>query len=99
MKAVYIDLSNRLDGGVGLILGCCGAIADWAGNQPQLQQELEKIRSAWRELGEPQMITLCPSCYRAFQQAEIPAVSIIDILLQAGIPAQAVPHSGGVGSA
>ncbi len=94
VKAVYIDLSNRLDGGVGLILGCCGAIADWAGNQPQLQQELEKIRSAWRELGEPQMITLCPSCYSAFQQAEIPAVSIIEILLQAGIPAQAVPHSG-----
>ncbi|MEG2525229.1 MAG: 4Fe-4S dicluster domain-containing protein, partial [Oscillospiraceae bacterium] len=28
--AAYADLSSRLGGGVGLLLGCCGAIAKWA---------------------------------------------------------------------
>lgn len=74
VKQVYADLTSRLEGGVGLILGCCGAIADWAGNQPLLEQELEQIRAAWEQLGQPQMITLCPSCYRTFQQAGIPAI-------------------------
>ena len=86
VKTVYQDLTKRLEGGVGLILGCCGAIADWAGNQPQLQKELDKIRDAWNSLGQPQMITMCPSCYMTFQQAEIPVVSITEILMQIGIP-------------
>lgn len=90
IKKVYADLTSRLDGGVGLILGCCGAIADWAGDQPLLAQELEQIRAAWEQLGKPKMITLCPSCYRTFQQAEIPAISMVDILLEAGM----VPNTG-----
>ena len=94
IKAVYQDLTSRLDGGVGLILGCCGAIADWAGNQPQLQKELEKIREAWNELGQPQMITMCPSCYMTFQQAEIPVVSIIEILTKNSVPAQVKKQHG-----
>lgn len=94
VKAVYQDLSERLDGGVGLILGCCGAIADWAGNQPQLKQELEKIRTAWNQLGQPKMITLCPSCYMTFQQAGIPVVGITEILLQIGVPPQMMTQSG-----
>ncbi|MBR4945164.1 MAG: 4Fe-4S dicluster domain-containing protein, partial [Peptococcaceae bacterium] len=89
VKSVYQDLTARLDGGVGLILGCCGAIADWSGNQPMLQKELEKIRNAWNELGQPKMITMCPSCYMTFQQAGIPAVNITEILMQTGIPANA----------
>lgn len=94
VKQVYQDLTARLDGGVGLLLGCCGAIADWAGEQTQLQEELEKIRAAWRQLGQPKMITLCPSCYTAFQQAGIPAVSIVDILLEIGLPPQTVAQCG-----
>ncbi|MGM9526192.1 MAG: pyridine nucleotide-disulfide oxidoreductase/dicluster-binding protein [Peptococcaceae bacterium] len=90
IKQVYADLTSRLEGGVGLILGCCGAIADWAGDQPLLAQELEKIRAAWEQLGKPQMITLCPSCYRTFQQAGIPAIGMVDMLLEAGM----VPPAG-----
>lgn len=94
VQQVYQDLSQRLDGGVGLILGCCGAIADWAGDQPLLQQELEKIRAAWQQLGEPQMITLCPSCYAAFQQADIPAVHIVTLLSELGLPMQSEQQNG-----
>lgn len=94
VKQVYQDLTSRLDGGVGLILGCCGAIADWAGEQTQLQEELEKIRAAWQQLGQPKMITLCPSCYATFQQAEIPVVSIVDLLLELGLPSQTTKQSG-----
>ena len=95
VQRVYEDLTQRLEGGVGLILGCCGAIADWAGEQPLLRQELEKIRAAWQQLGEPQMITLCPSCYKTFQQADIPAVGILDVLQQIGLP-EVIPQQSGV---
>lgn len=94
VKKVYIDLTERLTGGVGLILGCCGAIADWAGDQSQLQQELVKIRTAWQRLGEPRMITLCPSCYVTFEQAGIPTVSIVDILQELGVPPQLSKQTG-----
>lgn len=59
-----------------------------------LQQELEKIRAAWQQLGEPQMITLCPSCYAAFQQADIPAVHIVTLLSELGLPMQSGQQNG-----
>ena len=94
VKKVYLDLADRLDGGVGLILGCCGAIADWAGDQPLLQQEIDKVRGAWKELGEPTMITLCPSCYASFQQVGIPTISIIDLFMEIGLPKGMEAQSG-----
>lgn len=96
VKKVYGDLCQRLEGGVGLMLGCCGAIADWAGDHPLLGQELEKIVQAWQELGRPQVITLCPSCQKTFAEyTEIVPISIVTLLQQLGLPA-AVPQGQGI---
>ena len=38
----YNYLMEKLDGGVGLYLGCCGAPADWAGRQEQFNNSIEK---------------------------------------------------------
>ena len=38
VRAAYQDLCARLDGGVGLILGCCGVIADWAGRTEMFEE-------------------------------------------------------------
>lgn len=95
IQNVYQDLCQRLEGGVGLILGCCGAIADWAGNQPSLFHELDKIKAAWETLGRPQMITMCPSCQRTFEQyGEMEPVSIVQILASIGLPVQMVQGDG-----
>lgn len=60
----YEFLRNTLDGGVGLILACCGAPALWAGNDEKFQQALCSLENAWQELGKPRLITACSSCYR-----------------------------------
>jgi len=60
----YEVLRGAIEGGVGLILACCGAPALWAGNDERFQQALDALRGAWHKLGEPRLITACSSCYR-----------------------------------
>ena len=43
-RKAYADLRERLDGGVGLILGCCGVMAEWVGEKGQYREALEKIQ-------------------------------------------------------
>ena len=71
----YEHLRNSLDGGVGLILQCCGAPAFWAGNDEIFQQTLHSLDSAWQKLGKPRMITACSSCYRALRD-HLPQIPI-----------------------
>jgi glutamate synthase (NADPH) small chain len=64
VASCYDILRKTLDGGVGLILQCCGTPALWAGNDEKFQQALHSLDSAWQELGRPRLITACSSCYR-----------------------------------
>jgi NADPH-dependent glutamate synthase beta subunit-like oxidoreductase len=64
VASCYEYLRNTIDGGVGLILQCCGAPALWTGNDEKFQQALDSLDSAWRELGKPRLIIACSSCYR-----------------------------------
>ena len=43
VKKTYKYLTDRLEGGVGLMLRCCGAPADWAGTRGELVPGLEFI--------------------------------------------------------
>jgi len=86
VEAAYKDLSERLSGGVGLILGCCGALSQWAGREDLSEEALEKIRSAWKEMGEPEVICACPTCLRILRErTEIPAAGVWQKLLELGI--------------
>lgn len=51
-----------------LMLHCCGAPAEWAGNDPIHQDVLNKINSTWIELGKPVVIFACPTCKQMFQK-------------------------------
>ena len=85
VEAAYRDLSGRLTGGVGLLLGCCGALAQWAGREDLASEALEKIRSAWKEMGEPEVICACPTCMKILRErTEISAVGVWQILLELG---------------
>jgi hypothetical protein len=74
----YEFLCESLDGGVGILLGCCGAPAYWSGREALFQEALNGIRQQWRDMGKPQVITACCSCQSLFKEhlAEIPVLPL-----------------------
>lgn len=96
VRAAYNDLAARLEGGVGLLLGCCGVIADWAGQEELFEKTIQKLRSAWESLGSPEVIAGCPTCYMVLRRnlPEMRPRGIWDILEEIGLPAG---HAAGAG--
>jgi glutamate synthase (NADPH/NADH) small chain len=72
---LYEHLREKLDGGVGLHLGCCGAPADWAARQDLFQEALDEIAATWKHMGSPRVVTACASCYRVFEE-NMPGVEV-----------------------
>jgi hypothetical protein len=93
----YEYLLGRLEGGAGLMLGCCGAPADWAGRKDLAAETIERIRSVWNESGRPQFILACSSCMSVFERylPEINRVSLWEIFARYGAPEpQRAPGAG-----
>ena len=87
VRAAWEDLSARLDGGVGLMLGCCGAIADWAGRTEIYEQTKAFLDSELAKLGDPIVIAGCPTCARQLRgHAGVSVVGVWDVLLRLGLP-------------
>ena len=87
VRGAYLDLCRRLEGGVALMLGCCGAICDWAGRY-EMQEETEKfLNEKLAELGDPIIIAGCPTCKKELSAHE--TVGIWEILETIGLPEQA----------
>jgi glutamate synthase (NADPH) small chain len=95
-KAYHYLLSNK-SAWVGLMLGCCGAPADWAGHRELALENVERIRGAWEEAGKPVFILACTSCMSVFERylPEINIVSLWEIINDCGLPAAAVGRAGG----
>lgn len=87
----YRHIRERLSGGVGIMLGCCGAPAFWAGRDDLFREALDGIRTSWEEVGKPRVIIACSTCRNIFQEhlPEIETVSLWNIILESGIPASA----------
>lgn len=86
VEAAYRDLCDRLDGGVGLVLGCCGAVSKWAAREDLLQEALERFCSVWKDMGEPTVICACPTCKNIFDgHMGIKTAGIWEILLELGV--------------
>jgi glutamate synthase (NADPH/NADH) small chain len=62
--------------GVGLVLRCCGAPADWAGREDLFTISQAEFRSEHEKLGKPKVILACSSCYQMFQ-THYPEVEIL----------------------
>ncbi len=81
VERVYADL-RTFDPRIGLMLGCCGAPAEWAGRDDLLQATLSSWQAQHRALGQPPVIVACSSCHqvlsRAFPEASL--VSLWEIL-------------------
>jgi Fe-S oxidoreductase len=86
VRAVYADLAGRLEGGVGLLLGCCGIMARWSGNAARFDAAKDRLTEAWKALGSARVIAACPSCRSTLEDMGIAARSIFDVLGEIGPP-------------
>ncbi len=94
--AAYNDLCSRLDGGVALILGCCGAICDWAGRYEMYEDTVKFLGDTLEQLGNPTVIAGCPTCLKELSSHEAiksgdknTLIGIWDILTEIGLPEMA----------
>lgn len=87
VKAAYRDLASRLQGGVALMLGCCGAITDWAGRYQMYDETAAFIDRQLHALGDPVVIAGCPTCKKMLSQHEgLKIEGIWDVLDEIGLP-------------
>ncbi len=73
-----------------LMLGCCGAPAEWAGDVNLHGEVTSKIRDNWLSLGKPKAVLACPTCKTMIDRylPEIQSVFLYDLMAEAGIQPQ-----------
>ena len=87
VRAAYLDLCRRLEGGVALMLGCCGAICDWAGRYEMYGQTVEFLNEQMDSLGNPIVIAGCPTCKKELSSHNSMEIhGIWEILESIGLP-------------
>ena len=58
IEKIYKYLTDNINEGIGLMLGCCGAPADWSGQNELMKETAALIKNAWVELGKPTRTTV-----------------------------------------
>ena len=88
VEKAYEYLLSRIKEGVGIMLGCCGAPADWAGRQDLMENSVARFRDVWTEMGKPTFILACSSCCGIFEKylPEIPFISLWEVFERYGLP-------------
>ena len=93
VASCYEHLQKTLPGGVGLILGCCGAPARWAGNEAKFQEATSALEAAWDSLGRPRLITACSSCFKSLRD-HLPQIPIEPLWPSHRLDAASGPAAG-----
>ncbi len=90
VRAAYLDLCSRLEGGVALVLGCCGAVSDWAGRYELYEDTVKFLNEKLAELGNPIIIAGCPTCKKELSAHETVDIrGIWEVLEEIGLPEKA----------
>ncbi len=87
VEKAYQFLSGAFSNqGVGLMLRCCGAPADWAGRKDLFAASQAEFRAEYERMGKPKLILACSSCYQVFQMhyPEVEILSFWDVFDQYG---------------
>ena len=87
VRAAYLDLCARLEGGVALMLGCCGAICDWAGRYELYEDTVRFLDEKLARLGDPTVIAGCPTCKQQLSRHAVKG--IWEVLEEIGLPEKA----------
>jgi glutamate synthase (NADPH/NADH) small chain len=93
VERLFGHLTTSLpDDDVGLMLGCCGAPARWAGRTDLFDQAIERWRSELAALGNPTVILPCSSCFQVFRTSlpDVAIVSLWELLDREGAMPQSV---------
>lgn len=88
VERAYSYLLERASPRTGLLLYCCGAPADWAGQAALLDETLSGLCERLEDLGSPRVVLACPTCETVFA-ARLPGVetvSLWEVLRDAGLP-------------
>lgn len=98
VEKAYLYLVSTIKEGVGLMLGCCGAPAEWAGRRDLLERNLARFNEAWNRLGHPTFILACSSCCEIFAKylPQITYLSLWEIFDRYGLP-ETIPNGKGHG--
>ena len=73
-----------------LILGCCGAICDWAGRYEMYDDTVKFLDEKLAELGNPVVIAGCPTCKKELSSHEnVEIEGIWEVLEKIGLPEKA----------
>ncbi|MGD9950547.1 MAG: pyridine nucleotide-disulfide oxidoreductase/dicluster-binding protein [Desulfobulbus sp.] len=88
VKKTYAFLTAHLQGGVGLILGCCGIPAHWAGRTKLFTETMDAFKAEVARLGNPTVITACSSCLSVFKEfaPELSSTSLWEVLDKLSLP-------------
>ncbi|MDR3763898.1 MAG: heterodisulfide reductase-related iron-sulfur binding cluster [Acidobacteriota bacterium] len=70
VQSCYEFLCASEPGGIGLVLGCCGAPALWAGRKDLFDASMQQLEATWTRMGKPRIITACSSCFRTLKEAK-----------------------------
>ncbi len=79
----------------GVVLGCCGASAIWAGDLERQEKNLAKLRRAWETMGKPEIVTACATCTDLLQK-QLPEArfrSLYEVLDGMDAPRAALPFA------
>ncbi len=96
IESSYAYLREKLEGGVGIMLGCCGAPARWAGRDDLFQEAQAAIRAQWERMGRPRVITACSTCRTLFQdnQPEMETHTLWELIGEHGLPPGHLTNNG-----
>ena len=94
VEKVYTYLTEKLSGGVALMLRCCGAPADWAGEQSLYRSNLDDLVREWENLGKPEIIVACPTCHSMFREKFPELVTLWELIADSDLPSQAIRVNG-----
>lgn len=88
VEKIYDYLTGSTDDGVGVMLGCCGAPAEWAGREEIFNKTINNLKEKWNAMGKPIFILACSSCCNIFERyaSEIDFISLWEFMNEHGIP-------------
>ena len=100
VERIYGYLAAVLPAGtrIGMLLGCCGAPADWAGRRDLFEANRAGLRETIASLGNPTVILACSSCHRSFRDnlPDVQVESLWELMAARGLPADTVGGNGRV---
>lgn len=78
IETIFSWLRDEMNEPVGILLRCCGAIADWAGEKEKFNQARSELLADWESLGKPELIVSCPTCLKMFRE-KYPEINVRSI--------------------